>query len=148
MIFFIAGLFFFIAILITILIVNGILETPFLSMVLFLLLMGGFFYYSGYQINIDNAALKQITNESNILFITNYTFSREVAERIDNQAEKNATCTKDVCVYAGTITENGPGYNLTLLSQQNIVFKCTVQNKCKLSSFIDHGTRYLKVLVN
>lgn len=149
MIFYICAGFCFCIILVLIFgVLIGNLEMRFLGMAMFLLVMCGLSTYQYYQSNIDNAQIKQITTETNISSITNFVFTKEIANKIDNQAEKNATCTKDICIYVGKITQDGPMYKLTLLTQQNIVFECTVQNKCKLSSYIEHGAKYLKVSTN
>ena len=122
--------------------------------IVFCLIGTSVFSYILYQGRNYDDELKKITNEPDILSITtfssitNFAFTKGVAEKIDSQFEKNATCMKDVCVYTGTIQRDGPAYALTLLSQQNIVFQCTVQNNCKLSSYVEHGVKYLKVSTN
>lgn len=143
-----AGFCFFMILVIIFGILRGVIDKSLLPWMMFLFVMCGLSTYLFYQGNIDDAQRKQITTETNISSITNFVFTKETANKIDNQAEKNATCSKEVCVYVGKITPDGPMYKLTLLTQQNIVFECTVQNRCKLSSYIEHGAKYLKISTN
>lgn len=66
----------------------GKLEMRFLGMAIFLLVMCGLSTYQYYQSNIDIAQIKQITNETDISSITNFVFTKETANKIDNQAER------------------------------------------------------------
>lgn len=116
--------------------------------ILYFLIGSILFGYLSYLDIIYSKEINKITSETELSSITNFVFTQAVAEKIDNQYKKNATCNKDICVYTGTIQQSGPGFELTLLSQQNIIFECRVQNKCKLSSYVEHGNKYLKVSVN
>lgn len=115
-------------------------------MFLFLLVAGASYFTAKEQKrSADN--LRTITHGYDISDATKIIIPLGLATKIDMQHLINATCDSKQCVYAGTYYFASEFY-IELLSQPKINLVCSVENNCRLTSFVEHGVKYLKIMMD